>query len=174
VPLRATRVVLTGWGWTDMAAVGTFTAGLALEVLADGQKAEAKRQGVRGLYKDGVWSVVRHPNYLGDALVHTAFALLALNTPGAHPALFLGPLANYVFLRFVSGDAQVEAAQEERYNQFDPAKERQLHAYRKEKNAFWPAPAEFTNPWTLAIIAAGAAGVGLERVLRAVVKPSLL
>jgi steroid 5-alpha reductase family enzyme len=118
--------------------------------------------------------LTRPRSYLGDALVHLSFALLALNTPSAHPALFLGPLANYVFLRFVGGDAELEPSQEERYNEFDPAKERQLRAYRAEKNAFWPAPAELANPWALAVLGAGAAGIAIEKIVRALVKPSLL
>jgi steroid 5-alpha reductase family enzyme len=61
VPMRSTRVALVGWGWADLAAVGVFSAGFALEALADGQKAVAKKQGVKGLYQGGVWSIVRHP-----------------------------------------------------------------------------------------------------------------
>jgi steroid 5-alpha reductase family enzyme len=59
--LRQTRVELVSWGWTDLAAVGLFSAGYALEVLADSQKKAAKKAGVRGIYRDGVWKLVRHP-----------------------------------------------------------------------------------------------------------------
>jgi hypothetical protein len=117
---------------------------------------------------------IRTPSYLGDALTHLSFALLALSTPTAHPALFLGPVANYVFLRFIGGDAQSEPAQEERYNQFDPAKERQLQRYRADKNAFWPKAAEAANPWAWALVAIAAAGIGAEKVARSVLKPGLL
>jgi steroid 5-alpha reductase family enzyme len=59
--LRQSRVELVSWGWTDLLAVGVFSAGLALEVLADSQKKAAKKAGVRGIYRDGVWKLVRHP-----------------------------------------------------------------------------------------------------------------
>lgn len=42
-------------------AVGIYSAGLTLEVLADWQIENHKRKGRAGLYKDGVWSIVRHP-----------------------------------------------------------------------------------------------------------------
>jgi hypothetical protein len=113
-------------------------------------------------------------SYLGDALTHLSFALLAWNTPSTHPALFLGPIANYVFLRFVGGDAQLEADQSERYNEFDPAKERQFKRYQTEVNAFWPRLSALTEPWAFAIVALGAAGVGLEKIVRVVVKPNVL
>jgi steroid 5-alpha reductase family enzyme len=107
-------------------------------------------------------------------LTHLSFALLAWNTPSTHPALFLGPLANYVFLRFVGGDAQLEANQAERYSEFDPAKERQFKRYQAEVNAFWPKLSALTEPWFLAVVAIGAAGVGAEKIIRTLVKPSVL
>lgn len=61
VPFRSSRVALEEWGWTDTAAVAIFTAGQALETLADAQKAQAKKRGEKGLYRGGVWSIVRHP-----------------------------------------------------------------------------------------------------------------
>lgn len=42
-------------------AVGLFTAGLALESLADYQIEAHKKKGRQGLCRDGVWSIVRHP-----------------------------------------------------------------------------------------------------------------
>lgn len=113
-------------------------------------------------------------SYLGDALTHLSFALLSVNTPAFHPALFVGPVANYVFLRFIGGDKQTEASQEERYSEFDSTKETQLKEYQQTKNAFWPAVGEFTNFWTWAVLGAGAVGVVVEKGLRTVVKPGLL
>jgi hypothetical protein len=108
-------------------------------------------------------------SYLADALTHLSFALLAANTTS-----FLGPLANYIFLRFVGGDKENEAYQEERYSQFDPKKDAQLSAYKATKNSFWPSPQEFANIWTWAVLGAGAVGVVAEKVLRTTVKPGIL
>ena len=44
-----------------MAAVGLFSAGLALETLADWQLDQFKAEGNTGILKEGVWSIVRHP-----------------------------------------------------------------------------------------------------------------
>lgn len=42
-------------------AVFLFSAGFALEVLADLRLAKHKKEGDKGICRDGVWSVVRHP-----------------------------------------------------------------------------------------------------------------
>ena len=48
-------------GWIRGAAVGLFSPGFAMEILADRQAAKHKDSGARGLKTDGVWSIVRHP-----------------------------------------------------------------------------------------------------------------
>ncbi|KAJ5937627.1 hypothetical protein N7454_003969 [Penicillium verhagenii] len=83
---------------------GLFSAGFALEVMSDTQL-ELHRQERTDLCRHGVRSLVRHPNYLGDTLVHLSFAVLSLAN-SFNPVVFVGPLANYVFLRFVGGDKQ--------------------------------------------------------------------
>lgn len=45
----------------DALAIGLFGAGLAMEVLADSQLESFKQSGDKGVCKEGVWSVVRHP-----------------------------------------------------------------------------------------------------------------
>ena len=42
-------------------AVAIFSAGFALEVLADWQKSLYKKEGGIGMNKEGVWCIVRHP-----------------------------------------------------------------------------------------------------------------
>jgi steroid 5-alpha reductase family enzyme len=115
----------------------------------------------------------RH-SYLGDALTHLSFGLLSVNTPAFHPLLFIGPVTNYFFLRFVGGDKENEAGQEERYSQFDPTKDAQLTRYKQTKNAFWPALAEFGNSWTWIVLGAGAGAVVVEKVAREIVSPAVL
>lgn len=89
-------------------AAGLFAAGLTMETLADRQMERHKRQGeVLGqslLLRSGVWSIVRHPNYLGDALCHLAFPLWNLGSGLFSPWQLLGPVANYLFLRGIGGD----------------------------------------------------------------------
>merc|ERR1711981_1075508 len=91
-------------------AVGLFSAGFVLETLADAQLDKHKLNS-SGLKQDGVWSIVRHPNYLGDALIHASFPLLLYGSGMLHPLALLGPAANYVYLRYVGGDRQTETSQ---------------------------------------------------------------
>ncbi|KAF2141201.1 uncharacterized protein K452DRAFT_359005 [Aplosporella prunicola CBS 121167] len=147
-------------------AIFLFTSGLTLEVLADAQ-IESHRQKSDDLNREGVWSIVRHPNYLGDALVHASFPLLLYGAGILHPLALLGPVANYVFLRFIGGDKENEATQEKRYAKENPLKLQQLQEWRREKNSFWPSLKEVTNPWYLGILAAGVGGAVVERGIRA-------
>ena len=53
---------MTGYHpWIQMAAVGIFSAGLAMETIADVQLDAHKAEGKPGLMQEGVWSIVRHP-----------------------------------------------------------------------------------------------------------------
>lgn len=50
--------------WTstlEAVAIGLWTAGFALESIADAQISAYKASGGRGLCRSGVWSIVRHP-----------------------------------------------------------------------------------------------------------------
>ncbi|KAL4876714.1 hypothetical protein BJY04DRAFT_199643 [Aspergillus karnatakaensis] len=148
------------------AAVFLFSAGFALEVLADAQLAKHQKSKSTGLCRDNVWSIVRHPNYLGDALIHFSFPLLLIGAGLFHPLTALGPIANYVFLRFVGGDRENEQTQAERYEKEDPVKAAEFAQYRAEKNSFWPDVRELGNKYTWGVLLAGVGGVVLERGLR--------
>ncbi|KAK7543151.1 hypothetical protein IWX49DRAFT_408746 [Phyllosticta citricarpa] len=147
-------------------AVFLFTTGYALEVLADSQLESHTRKS-SDLYRDGVWSIIRHPNYLGDALVHLSFPAILYSAGIMHPLALLAPVANYLFLRFIGGDKENEASQAERYAKTNPFKYQQLQEYRMEKNSFWPSFSELKNKWTWAVLAVGAGGAILERGARA-------
>jgi steroid 5-alpha reductase family enzyme len=61
-PFRHQGAVLMGYHpFIQMAAVGLFSTGLALESLADYQLDQYKAEGGTGILKEGVWSIVRHP-----------------------------------------------------------------------------------------------------------------
>ncbi|GLI78270.1 hypothetical protein PoHVEF18_006579 [Penicillium ochrochloron] len=145
-------------------AVGLFSSGFALEVMADTQL-ELHRKEREDLCRHGVWSLVRHPNYLGDTLVHLSFLFMNV-TDSFNPIVLLGPLANYVFLRLVGGDNKTEESQEKRYQEQDPHKYEQLCSWRGEKNSFWPSLKDLTNPWALAVVGCGLIGVVAEEVVR--------
>ncbi|KAL1877509.1 hypothetical protein Daus18300_002497 [Diaporthe australafricana] len=153
--------------WAHDLAVFVFSAGFALEVIADYQLNKHKKNtGSATLNREGVWSIVRHPNYLGDALVHLSFPLFLWGSGKLHPVTLLAPAANYAFLRYVGGDAQTESYQEEQYAKTNALKASEFAEYKSTKNAFWPKAQEAANPWTLAVIGAGAIGLVAERTLR--------
>ncbi|KAF9889430.1 hypothetical protein FE257_007332 [Aspergillus nanangensis] len=144
--------------------VALFGAGFALESMADCQL-ELHRLERTDLCRHGVWSIVRHPNYLGDTLVHISFAVMNVAN-SFNPVVLLGPIANYVYLRVVGGDAQNEPSQEERYKSQDPHKYAQLQTWRREKNSFWPSLSELANPWTWVVYASGLVAVVVEEGFR--------
>ncbi|CVK98056.1 related to DUF1295 domain protein [Fusarium mangiferae] len=151
-------------------AIFLFTTGFALETLADAQLESFKKdETAQGINCEGVWSIVRHPNYLGDALIHASFPMLLLGAGILHPITALGPMANYVFLRYIGGDRENEESQAERYSKHDAVKAQELEEYRQQKNSFWPKLEELRNSWTLAVLGVGVAGVVLERGLRTMV-----
>jgi steroid 5-alpha reductase family enzyme len=95
-------------GLIRLCAAGLFATGLTLESLADSQmedhKNRANEQSKGKILRSGVWSIVRHPNYLGDALCHFAFPLWNLGSAMFSPFQVIGPVANYLFLRGIGGD----------------------------------------------------------------------
>ncbi|KUJ09472.1 DUF1295-domain-containing protein [Mollisia scopiformis] len=152
--------------YTHGLAVAMFSTGFAMEVLADIQLAAQKKEKPDDLNREGVWSIVRHPNYLGDALVHASFPLLLWSAGIMHPLALLGPVANYAFLRFAGGDAENETSQEQRYVKESQKKHGQLLEYKRTKNSFWPKPEEISNPWTWTVMGAGVVGLVLEKGVR--------
>lgn len=98
--------------------------------------------------------------------MHASFPLLLYGSDMLAPLELLGPIANYIFLRYVGGDKENEASQSDRYEKEDPAKFKQLQSWQRDKNSFWPKPQEVQNSWTWIVVGCGAAGVGFEYVLR--------
>jgi len=109
-------------------------------------------------------------SYLGDTLIHASYPILLYAHSLLSPWTILGPIANWFFLRNVSGDKENEQSQEDRYAREDPEKRVDLDIYRMEKNAFWPDLRELGNSWTWVVVGLGVAGVGLERVAEVFLK----
>lgn len=114
MPLRDDQITglygaSSSWAtWFRLGATGVFATGLAMEILADYQmenhKREPEKRGKSRILRSGVWSIVRHPNYLGDALCHLAFPIWNFGSGLFSPWQILGPIANYLFLRGIGGD----------------------------------------------------------------------
>lgn len=81
-----------------------------------------------------------------------------------HPLAVLGPIANYILLRYVGGDKEHEAFEEQRYFKEKSPKYSQLQEYKTQKNAFWPSLNEVHNPWCWTVVTVGVTCAMLERV----------
>lgn len=88
----------------------TAAAGLALETAADVQKTLAKRV-TKAPVTDGLFAVVRYPNYLGEVTFWSGLAMVAYDRRHAVASAVAAasPVVTYVLLRFVSGVPLSEA-----------------------------------------------------------------
>lgn len=102
-------------------------------------------------------------------LVHLSFPLLLFASNALQPIHLLGPLTNYIFLRYVSGDKENEHSQARRYSTENVNKKIDFDKYRREENAFWPDKSQVSNKWTWIVVGAGVAGALLEGLVTKVV-----
>ena len=91
LPFFAAMARSGGFGAADAIALGFYGVGTLFHFGADYQKWRFKQDGAnRGvLLRRGFWGLSRHPNYFGDFLIFTSFAVLGLWGWG-----LLSPLAN--------------------------------------------------------------------------------
>lgn len=106
----------TGGRWTVLDGVGLtmFVVGFGFEAVADWQLARFKADPANHgrVMRSGLWSLSRHPNYFGEALLWWGIGVLALFAGG--PLVLYGPaLLTFLLLR-VSGVALLERALVER------------------------------------------------------------
>ncbi|VBB76897.1 Putative protein of unknown function [Podospora comata] len=152
-------VKFTQPGWT----VETGVNGRNVSISRERENREEK------ICKEGVWGIVRHPNYLGDALVHLSFPLMLYASDLLTPIAMLGPLANYLYLRCVGGDKTDEYTRTRRYSSEDVSKKIEFDRYRRERNSFWPDKGQIHNKWTWIVVGCGVAGALIERLIMGVV-----
>jgi steroid 5-alpha reductase family enzyme len=96
-------------GAWDSLGLLLFGAGFIIETMADNQLAEFKRNPAsKGkIMTTGLWSVSRHPNYFGEALVWWGISFYALGLQGGWYVL-ISPVVLTILLRFVSGVPMLE------------------------------------------------------------------
>ncbi|KAI0734248.1 DUF1295-domain-containing protein [Fomitopsis betulina] len=129
----------------DYLSVALFTGSWIFEILADRQKTEWRRARDNKEHDEkfitgGLWSVSRHPNYVGEVGLWTAMWLLSvtsLRTPSFPRASWLlagaSPLMTWFLLRNVSGVPPLERAGDLRFG--NDAKWRE---YKRTVPVFWP------------------------------------
>lgn len=93
----------------DLGALLVWFMGFYFESVGDLElkkfKADPSNKGK--VLNTGLWSLTRHPNYFGDAVIWWAFFGFALATPGGWMSIF-GPLLMSLFLRYISGVTLLE------------------------------------------------------------------
>ncbi|RMZ92524.1 hypothetical protein DV736_g247, partial [Chaetothyriales sp. CBS 134916] len=97
-PFRHQGAVLTGYHpIAQSVAVGLFSFGFSLELLADYQKAHDTKS------PDSLWSVFSQPKTLGSTISLLSFPILLYSSDMLAPIELLGPVAYYVFKRYQVG-----------------------------------------------------------------------
>ncbi|KAF8896558.1 hypothetical protein BD779DRAFT_1433653 [Infundibulicybe gibba] len=129
----------------DYLAFALFASSLLFEVTADRQKSAWRRardskQHDEKFITSGLWSLTRHPNYVGEVGVWTG--IWALSTASLQTAYFprgaiaiaaLSPLFTWFLVRKVSGVPPLEKAGDKKFGN-DP----KWHEYKRTVPVFWP------------------------------------
>ena len=98
----------------DVLGLALWSFGFLFETVADWQLWRFKKDPATAgrVMRSGLWSVSRHPNYFGEAVLWWGIGLLALPTGGW--LSFIGPLMITFLLLKVSGVVMLDAALVER------------------------------------------------------------
>lgn len=96
-------------------AILFWVIGFYFEVIGDKQLADfRKNPDNKGkIITSGLWSITRHPNYFGEALMWWSMAGYAVSV-GASPLVLLSALLITLFLRYVSGVPLLEKKYKDR------------------------------------------------------------
>lgn len=97
------------FGAAQMSGLVIWSIGFFFETVGDAQlkRFKANRQNAGKLLNTGLWSITRHPNYFGDALLWWGYWSFALSIPMGW-VTFFGPLIMTLLIRYVSGVALLE------------------------------------------------------------------
>ncbi|OCF58175.1 hypothetical protein L486_04205 [Kwoniella mangroviensis CBS 10435] len=127
----------------DFVGLGIWIAGLGFEVIADQQKSTWRKQKDEKKHEEkfissGLWSLSRHPNYLGEVILQTGPPLLLLTTqlpPSVRYLSFISPVFTYILLRYASGIPPLEESAEKKFG-----KDENWRKYTDETSMFVPLP----------------------------------
>jgi steroid 5-alpha reductase family enzyme len=116
--------------WIQWVGLAVWTAGFAIECVADGQKAAFRKDPEnKGKWINvGLWAKAQHPNYFGEITLWTG--LVMVGSPlyeGFEWLAVMSPLVTWVLLTRVSGVPMVRARNARKWGN-DPA----YQAYLKE------------------------------------------
>jgi len=113
-PAAPTLGALDCLGWA------LWGVGFLLEVVADAQKSafKSKEENQGKFISSGLWSISRHPNYLGEILLWSGLCLSAMSAlSGAQHLVVLSPAMVALLITKVSGIPILERSGEERWGE---------------------------------------------------------
>lgn len=99
-----------------LAGATTMLIGLLIEAVADAQKQRVKSVSVDSFISDGLFSRIRHPNYLGEILVQAGLVVAGVASVAAwseFAAVLLSPA--YIILLMIAEARRVDHVQRVRY-----------------------------------------------------------
>lgn len=98
-----------GVGPLAVIGVMVWAVGLSFEAVGDWQLVQFKKDpnNAEKVMQTGLWSLTRHPNYFGDALLWWGIGIVGAET-GSGVIGFIGPVVMTVFLLRVSGVPMLE------------------------------------------------------------------
>jgi len=98
-----------GVGPLAVIGVMVWAVGLSFEAVGDWQLVQFKKDpnNAGKVMRTGLWSLTRHPNYFGDALLWWGIGIVGAET-GSGVIGFIGPVVMTVFLLRVSGVPMLE------------------------------------------------------------------
>lgn len=96
-------------------ALAFWVIGFIFEVVGDKQLSDFRKNPANKgqIITTGLWSITRHPNYFGEALMWWSMASYAVSV-GASPLVLLSALLITLFLRYVSGVPLLEKKYKDR------------------------------------------------------------
>jgi len=124
---------------TDYFLVGgavLWLFGFIMEVVADRQKSTFNQDPKnRGQFiSSGLWAISRHPNYVGEVLLWTGIAVIALPTfNGLQYLALISPIFTYLLLTRVSGVNLLEASADKKWEGNDA-----YTKYKEKTPVFFP------------------------------------
>ncbi|EAQ98254.1 DUF1295 domain-containing protein [Congregibacter litoralis] len=125
-------------GAPGVIGLGLWLAGFAIEVVADKQKRDFRRDPANSerFIQHGLWAWSRHPNYFGEILLWCGIAIIAAPAlQGWQYATLISPVFVYLLLTRVSGIPMLDAHALKKWGH-----EEAYQAYRKATPPLFPKP----------------------------------
>ncbi|MDO5723078.1 MAG: DUF1295 domain-containing protein [Flaviflexus sp.] len=140
VTASAAWMALSGPGtlpWsTTLIGGAVWLIGFAIEVIADNQKSSFKAAHPHDFMTSGLWSLSRHPNYVGEIVLWVGVAIMAAPAlSGGRLIGLISPVFVFILLRFVSGIPLLEKKAEQRWGDNPHYRE-----YRDRTPLLFPRP----------------------------------